>query len=515
VTASTVLGTFAVGLLVACSSSDETPTGAGGGAGTAGAGGAAGAGAGGASAAGRGGGAGAGSGGAESGGTANGGNAGAALGGASGAGENGGSAGVPVGTTNCQNNCRYVRAGALGSGDGSNWTNAYPELPETLERRYTYFIAAGTYPEYRFDDDTDGLTVIQIRRATDDNHGDVGDWDPEYGAGEATFGPLSFDTGSYDFDGAHATRVVGTFEGTVVSIDADAIVFRNSDVDGAFALTGMEHSDGACAGMSVSGDDVIVTGNRIHDAADDGVVVSASDGFEFEGNEVDSLHGCGTDGGCGPCDNGHSDGLEIYAVTNSRFVANFAHDIASTSTFFFGNWADELGDGAVDYCENILIANNILYNPETGFVAYIEDARGVRLHHNTIWGRHDGRYGGLAIGVDVTDLELLNNIVLSINFEHLGSAFDPAAHGGGHNLFGKSLGQWMDAPTDVVQNDPEFAGIPDGDGAEVDGARPEDFTPGATSAAKGIGDADANAGLPGVDFFGTERGSPPTAGAIE
>ena len=53
-----------------------------------------------------------------------------------------------------------------------------------------------------------------------------------------------------------------------------------------------------------------------------------------------------------------------------------------------GNWADTLGNGAADYCENILIANNVLYNPETGFVLYIEDARGVRLLHNTIWGLH-------------------------------------------------------------------------------------------------------------------------------
>jgi hypothetical protein len=408
-----------------------------------------------------------------------------------------------------------VRSGATGENDGSSWTDAFTELPDELERGHTYFVASGSYPAYTFDDATAGMAVTRVQRATVENHG-VGDgWDPSFASGEATFGELAFESDDYAFDGAHATRVVGEFEGTVVSIEGDRVSFRNVDVDGAFAMTGDRHSEGACTGMQISGTSVTVSGNRIHDAADDGVVVGGSDDFVFEGNEIDSLRGCGTDGDCGPCDNGHSDGLEIYAVTNSRFVGNFAHDIESTSTFFFGNWADTLGDGPADYCENILIANNILYNPETGFVMYIEDARGVRLLHNTIWGGHQGAYGGLAIGVDVTGLELFNNIILSVNYSHLGSTFDPAEHTGDHNVFGKSLGQWTDAPNDVVANDPEFSGIPDGDGAEVDGARPADFTPSTSSPAQGAGASDASLSLPAVDFFGTPRGSPPTAGAIE
>ena len=39
----------------------------------------------------------------------------------------------------------YVRAGATGSADGTDWTNAFTDLPATLTRGDTYFVADGTY----------------------------------------------------------------------------------------------------------------------------------------------------------------------------------------------------------------------------------------------------------------------------------------------------------------------------------------------------------------------------------
>jgi hypothetical protein len=437
---------------------------------------------------------------------------GGADGGVGGSAGSGGTGGIP---TVCDGNCHYVRAGATGSGDGSSWSDAYPELPAELSRGHVYFIAGGTYPGYTFDDDADGAARIVVRRATSSDHGDDSGWDDAFASGEAVFGELDFEAPGYDFEGRGAVRAIGDFQGTVVDIAADNVLFAGTDVDGAFALEGDTHTEGACTGMSVSGSDVVVRDNHVHDAADDGVVVYDSERFSFEGNEIDALHGCGTDGGCGPCDNGHSDGLEIYAVRDSRFVGNFAHDIQSTSAFFFGNWADELGDGPSDYCENIVLANNVLYNFDTGFVAYLEDVRGALLVHNTIWGQHAGRYGGLAIGVNVEGLVLVNNVILSINFEHLGSAFDASRHQGDYNLFGISLGQWTDAEHDLVALDPEFTVVPDGDGAKVDAPEPADFTPEDTSPLRGAGTNDASVELPTTDFFGTARGEAPTIGAIE
>src|SRR5687768_17254029 len=47
---------------------------------------------------------------------------------------------------------RYVRQGATGSGNGSDWTNAYTSLPASLVRGDTYYVADGTYAGYTFDD---------------------------------------------------------------------------------------------------------------------------------------------------------------------------------------------------------------------------------------------------------------------------------------------------------------------------------------------------------------------------
>ncbi len=448
------------------------------------------------------------------GGNPSGGNAGSA-GASAGSSGTGGSGGTPAEVTECDGNCHYVREAASGSGDGSNWDDAYSDLPAELVRGHVYFIAAGAYAAYEFDDAADGTTPIRVLRATAGDHGDASGWQATYAEGEASFGELVFSAPYVEFDGRKATHVVGGFESTVVDISADAVTFANTDVDGAFATTNDLHTGGACTGMNVAGNDVVVSGNRIHDAADDGVGVSGSSNFSFTGNEVDHLYGCGTDGGCGPCYNGHSDGIEIYALSDSEFVGNFLHDVASTSTFFFGNWADELGDGPNDYCSNILLANNIMYNPETGFVAYIEDAVGVRLYNNTIWGAHQGAYGGLAVGVNVDDLELVNNVILSVNFAHLTGSFDAAQHHSAYNLFGISLGQWTNDATDFVALDPKFEGIPDADGAKVDNPTPEDFTPQTPSPMRDSGTSDSAYAIPDSDFFGIARDATPNVGAIE
>ncbi|PCC71235.1 Right handed beta helix region [Nannocystis exedens] len=416
--------------------------------------------------------------------------------------------------TACADDCHYVRAGAAGS--GADWNDALPELPAELERGHIYFIAAGSYPAYLFDDAEAGDVVIRVLRASADDHGtDVG-WDPAFAAGEAVFGELRFTSGRYEFDGRDATRIVGGFEGTVVDIAAPAVQFRRSDVDGAFAGRGGKHVGGACTAMTISGDDVVVAGNRIHDAADDGVSIAGLVNLSFTGNVIHALHGCGTDGDCGPCYNGHSDGLELFDVADSELVGNMIYDVRSTAAVFFGNWADELGMGASEYCENILLANNILYSPETGFVAYIEDAREIRVLNNVIWGLRQGAYGGLSIGVNVSDLDLYNNVILSINYTHIGGEYDPAEHRGDYNLFGYSLGQWQDGPHDIVAADPQFAAIAGGEGPAAEDPAPDAFAPAAGSPLVDAGwPGDADIVIPPFDFFGQPRGDAPDIGAIE
>lgn len=94
----------------------------------------------------------------------------------------------------------YIRDG--GSGDGSAWNNALDDLPATLIRGDTYYIADGSYAGYQFNDLESGTTVITIKKATVADHGTETGWDNAYGDGVATFtGFLYFMTDDWVFDG--------------------------------------------------------------------------------------------------------------------------------------------------------------------------------------------------------------------------------------------------------------------------------------------------------------------------
>jgi hypothetical protein len=98
----------------------------------------------------------------------------------------------------------YVREGAIGSGSGTDWTDAYTSLPPTLNRGDIYYIGDGTYGGYTFDDSESGTTYITIKKATASDHGTSAGWDPSYGDGQAVFNErLTFSRGYYEFNGNH------------------------------------------------------------------------------------------------------------------------------------------------------------------------------------------------------------------------------------------------------------------------------------------------------------------------
>ena len=89
-----------------------------------------------------------------------------------------------------------------GGGDGSDWANAYDQLPSSLERGATYYIADGTYPSYNFDDPENGDLYIKIKKATSYDHGTDSGWNSDYGDGKAVFnGGLTFSSSYWVFDG--------------------------------------------------------------------------------------------------------------------------------------------------------------------------------------------------------------------------------------------------------------------------------------------------------------------------
>jgi len=93
------------------------------------------------------------------------------------------------------------------------------DLPTSLEREAIYLVADGQYAGRSFDDPGD--TSIVILKATTDEHGDAPGWSSDTGDGQAVFGPLSFEAGHYELDGAGALIVEGAFQGTVIQVGGD------------------------------------------------------------------------------------------------------------------------------------------------------------------------------------------------------------------------------------------------------------------------------------------------------
>ncbi|ESS72456.1 hypothetical protein MGMO_57c00360 [Methyloglobulus morosus KoM1] len=95
----------------------------------------------------------------------------------------------------------YVRAGATGANNGSDWNNAYATLPSSLVRGNTYYLADGSYSGYTFDDANNGTSVITIKKATASDHGSDTGWASTYGDGQAVFFNWYVYTDYYVFDG--------------------------------------------------------------------------------------------------------------------------------------------------------------------------------------------------------------------------------------------------------------------------------------------------------------------------
>jgi len=92
---------------------------------------------------------------------------------------------------------RYVRAGASGANNGSDWTNAYASLPATLNRGDTYYVADGSYSSPKFDEAVSGTLTITIKKATPADHGISTGWSDSYGDGQAAFSGGFVFTSSY------------------------------------------------------------------------------------------------------------------------------------------------------------------------------------------------------------------------------------------------------------------------------------------------------------------------------
>lgn len=90
----------------------------------------------------------------------------------------------------------YVLDG--GSGSGNSWTNALDDLPTTLVRGNLYYLGDGNYASRNFNVASSGTTTIEIRKATEADHGTEPGWSSAHGDGQAVFGgSLTITGGDY------------------------------------------------------------------------------------------------------------------------------------------------------------------------------------------------------------------------------------------------------------------------------------------------------------------------------
>ena len=120
----------------------------------------------------------------------------------------------------------YVREGAGGTADGSDWTNAWPSMPASFVRGDTYYIADGSYGAATFSQADDGVLWINIKKAYIYDHGTETGWDASYGDGKAVFPSVVFSSSYWEMNGNTGSRRTGY--GFEIAIETSSVVSASS-----------------------------------------------------------------------------------------------------------------------------------------------------------------------------------------------------------------------------------------------------------------------------------------------
>ena len=130
-----------------------------------------------------------------------------------------------LGTVSAEAANRYVRAGATGANNGSDWTNAYTTINACIaamvrSTQDTCWVAAGAYGAVAFNKANSGTNILTIRKATVSSHGIDTGWLDSYGNGQAVVtcgsGCFYFSTGYWEVYGATGAGFASTPYGITV-----------------------------------------------------------------------------------------------------------------------------------------------------------------------------------------------------------------------------------------------------------------------------------------------------------
>ena len=154
----------------------------------------------------------------------------------------------------------YIRAGGSGStsgtGDCADWTNTHAcgNLPTTLIRGDTYFVAAGNYGSYTFAS-LAGSTTVTVQKATVAVHGTDTGWSDAFATGQAVWpdwdwfmshltidGVTGGGPGSFNSGHGFAVRSQKADSGHHIFTDQNVtdITLRHTEIDGVENTSGLD-----------------------------------------------------------------------------------------------------------------------------------------------------------------------------------------------------------------------------------------------------------------------------------
>jgi hypothetical protein len=97
----------------------------------------------------------------------------------------------------------YIRAGATGASNGTDWTNAWTSFSQvSWTRGDIYYVASGSYGSATFSQGASGSNVIEIRAAVggSGDHGTDTGWSDSF-EGQALFSAINFNTSYWTLNG--------------------------------------------------------------------------------------------------------------------------------------------------------------------------------------------------------------------------------------------------------------------------------------------------------------------------
>jgi hypothetical protein len=295
----------------------------------------------------------------------------------------------------------YVRAGA--TGNGADWANALAQLPATLTRGDTYYVADGAYSGYTFDDPSSGSSYSTIKKATISDHGsDIG-WQDSYGDGQAAFGALTINMSYIIIDGNSATGSYGisvtqTGGGHGIRIGqsntVSNVTVQGVTVDMAQATAGVEYRGFYLSSGAYSKTNVLLQNVEVHDSEGDCLTADATDYITMDHFVCRNRRNVG--GGV------HGDAFELWGV-NHGTLRNSKINWNGQQIFFAGN-------GPYTGWE---VYGNIFYGGATAGKAIIIKTASVNIHiyNNVLHGLNMGFSGFTA----TTTGDAKNNIFYDIN----------------------------------------------------------------------------------------------------